>query len=825
MAIPAQYTPLNSYSLALVPYISPSNKKLVGSEPTANVAREVLINNFLQLSELPNVPLNKSRVKSNKRDESDLVRDINKDFYVNPFNEYDECISESEEDLSIEDKESIEEEFRDEENELKAKIDAFFDEEDIKFQSLQKEYKKWKKTFKTYASYAHKLLAVLEYLTDNKDNIVLFIKRYSPNKAIAVEFLFDVIDNVFKWGDCGIPFLASVIKLFSIKDFDKQAQKIKDAARQFFIDHQNQQDFTTASTDRILKKHSSVNQFQSKLEQDKDEAKNKICLKGAHLISQFSGVALTILDILRLKTASKVTKSTYKIFKISMASLNCYNMNHNHKEWMFHLQPYFLVNIEPENPTSDEEENFEAKLDAQEELIENVKDFLISLEGSSSLEEVKKILKDLNLSFALPATIDQFKQMFRNPRFVRDLVQCYYYLVGRRAAISASKLFAAIKKKEEEHNRKINHCLPFIIDHVAECQKQNLSFAEIRAHFAKLHIDINSITIPNDDDLPPTDEVKWRECVQNDEFIKALAGRWVDFQEATAQMVMQTLRQALESKLEVERKFLLFQAVEIGVGFISTIAQLCLCNPQIKLIAISSALEILFTDIAKLGEGYPGLGVFHLGSPLYPGVKFKIESLFLLIAKHFFAIPYKPNEYSLKGYFLSMQLQWAKLLSLFYSLLFMLQTGVLWINIRLVDNCIKSLEVKSLEQDPRYIDLWEQYDHRIADCTQAEKNAENDLWKLKVEDVNLIFNSHSQKTRANYEPSNPIKDIVDSMREADIDYFPPLVIEFFENHLGFTKLSNANKEELEKHLKMFFSQSEENFLSSYGANRFDYLKI
>jgi hypothetical protein len=350
-----------------------------------------------------------------------------------------------------------------------------------------------------------------------------------------------------------------------------------------------------------------------------------------------------------------------------------------------------------------------------------------------------------------------------------------------------------------------------------------LSFVEIQAYFAKRHIDINSISIPDADDLPvpPTNELEWEECAQNDEFIRALAEKWIDFQEGTAQMLMQAVRQAVLSKHQVEHKFLLFHAVEIGVGLFSTALQLSLCSPQVKLSTLSSVIEILITDIAKWG--FPGLGAFYLGSPLYPGMKFKIEALFMQIAKHFFAIAYKPNEYSLEGYQLTLKLRWTKLVMLYYTLHFILQKAALWINIRLVDNCIKGLDSNSISKDKRYDDLTEQYDLFSIVYKKEVQDLENKLWELQVKDANLIINPQSQKTSANFGPSDPIKDIADSLIDADIDYFPPLVIEFIENQVNF-KLSNANKAELEDHLKDFFAKSEDKFLSSYFSNRFDYLK-
>lgn len=824
MISPAQHIPLSSEggandSLAVAPLASPSAKKGNKSEPTADIARAILVERFSHPSEMPLLPspLERDRVTS-LLNESDLG-----DYFV-PFSEDGDYISESGEDL--EDEESIEEDPEDQN--LKTEFDAYLEREETEIRYLLFSYKEWEKRFKAYASGPNVLLAALEYLTDNKDNIVNFIKQYGPKEAdTAAETSLEIVDHVFKWIDCGVPFLENLIKSIFIQiNYDQPAQKIKDSASQFMRDHQHQTDVSTASIDRVLKNHARVSQFQAELAKDNDDAKSKSCLKGVRLLTKLSAIGLggAGLGFLASKTANTVTKSAYKIFKTSLAAWNCYYMFRDQKEWMFHLQPDWLVNIGPKDPTAEEEERLEIELEAQEDLIHDAKEFLISLNKCTSLDEVEKIFKSLNVPFPLPPTIDHFKQMLRkNPRFGRDLVQCYYYHVGRRATISASKLLSAIDKKEEEHHRKIDQCLPFITGEINKCQIQNLSFDGIQDHFAKLHIDIDSITISvaGDLPLPPTNALEWGECTQNDEFIRALAGKWVEHQEATAQMVMQALRQALLSKHQVERQFLIFQAVEIGVGFLSTVIQLYLCSP-IQSHAISFFLEVLIKDIAKWGPS--GVGVFYLGTPLYPGVKFKIDVLFMQLAKHFFAKSYKPNEYSLEGYLLILKQNWTKLLMLVFYLQFMLQQGQLWINVRLVDNCIKGLENKSLAEDLHYIDLAYQYNQKIISCKQAVKDFEKDLQELKVKDTQLTIQPQSQNTSDNDEPSGPIHDIIDALKEADIEYFPPLVIEFFENHLGFEKLSNDNKEELLNHLNNFFSKSEEKFLSSYLSNRFAYLK-
>lgn len=807
---------VNPYLLEDDFYASSDREKPVKSEPATDIAKNILGEHSLDHSKQP-IPLKKERVTSLLDDKSKL------EDYFDSIN--DDCLSIDEDDL-------IEEIFEDEEVEKpnqRSETEDFLDSKDIEVQGLQNGFKWWTNTLKGYLKYSNMFLRVSEYITNNKDVFIDSIKLVRPDEGAVLEVLLETYDDVFKWVDCSLPVLINFIHGIAIFRFKQKAENIQNSIARFVTNCEAQGNETqghvssSSSSNGILKSHYHVNHFQqSKLDRDWSEVQKKGGLKLVRLISRFVASRLACLEILELKTANKTTKSIYEILKSGMEIWDYRNMERKQREWLFHLQPYFLVNIEPENPTLEEEDAIEAQIDAQEELIEEVKSFLVSLENCNSLEEVEKIFKKINVPFVLPPSIHHFKQTLQNPRLCRDLVQCYYYYAGRRALINPSKLSYAIKKKEEEHAHNIDRSIPFIAEQINECQKQNLSFKEIQAYFAKLHIDIHSLKIPNNDlPLPPTDELEWAECIQDNEFIQALAGKWVDYQEATAQMAMQALRQALLSKHHVERKFLLFQAIEIGVGILSTIIQLSLCSPQIKLLTISSVLEILVADMAKWAS--PTFGVFYLASPLYPGLKFKIEALFMKIAKHFFAISYKPNEYSLDGYLLTLKLRWTNLVMLYYSLQFILQKASLWIDIHLVDNCIKGLDIKSMTEDQRYDNLREQHADSLLNYRHEIENIENELWKLQLKDAKLIIDPQSQKTSKGFKPSDPIETLANALIEADIDYFPPLVIEFFENQVGF-KLSNSKKAELEEHLQELFVKNDDKFFSSYISNRFAYLK-
>lgn len=712
-----------------------------------------------------------------------------------------------------------------------------------KFANLKENFYTLKDGLNGIIALIKQFLSFFEYCSDNKINLANLSRLILPEQAHVYENLLIYGDYGYKWIDSVIRFFAYSIKYQLIKEIQIESKEIEHSCKKFV--HQDDKKIEASAQASINKIQKSIDQFHIKLERDKEEAIESSKLP--HLVSKLLAELLTtlhtflpIFKILR-KTAEKVCKCFYEIYKNSKGLLECNRSNDIQNEWFFHLQPQQSTLVKNENPDLFEKEKVYFQEVIQKKLIENIKNFHHSLRKSQSISEVESLFKQINLSIKLPSTIEKFKQNLEIPRFRRELFQHYYYYMGQRIFLDEKRIKLISQKKQEEHHSKVSRSLPIVaqkIDEcIDECKKLNLPFDHIKnpegktnlkgvkTYFReKLHIDISSSNLPK----IPQNLLELEECLANEDFIKTLAEQWVCFQETTAQLSVQAIRRAVLSKVQVECEFLSFQKIQYVIGLVSSFIQLNLCLTPLKylgmgqiveLFAIKEVLELLLTDLTKLDN--PSLGLYYLGYPLYPGIKCKVESFATLFTKHFFAIKYEPHQYSLESYKLHTQIRLTKLIEVSNSLRFLMQQGLLWINVRLVDNCIRQMNTQPLVEDSSYIELTKKYEQCSFDLRQLFQNLLQHLKQLQIIDAKLIIHPHFPSSKE--EPYDPIKILVDAIQDADIDYFPPNVLESFENLVGF-ELTNANKGKLQEHLEDFFIKKDQEFWRTYRDNRFAYLR-
>ena len=787
--------------------------------------------------------------------------------------------------------------------------------------NLQLHYTRWIESFKGYGILQGKILESFEYFSVNKDNILYEVQKLAPEYYKSAELWLKGFDNNYKWADCIAPLIANIAKYRVICNVQEQLTKHEQLSQELKKTYQEVRNEATkggpsasACMHAIIKVQKIIKQFNDKLTQDQKEALEKGTFKFARFTTKLSSFPLTKIAEISTKTASKVSKYTFNIFRNIWSIWRIQGVYSIQSEWIHRLQPRIVVNIYSNDPdpqttelvfkkesvsklykeakeflllladyetieeiqtrckeralsleipetiedfkqqlkgkdfvcrlvknyfeVNQEEEILEEsqiisllhKIEkqqnrkskqktAQEKLIGEVHEFFFSLVDCEKIEEVRAKFTKIGLAFEVPATIEAFQQQLRNPRFRRHLVRMYYHCTGQKGVILAkNEIFSLLQKREQEKNRQIEQSLPKIIE---TCQK--MTFEEIKTYLAQQHIHFNLINIPNREGLtlPPTNKSEWENCIQNEQFCRALAKQWVDFQETTAQLVLQALRQALLSKHTIESKFLFFRATQYAIGVISALIQWTFCSAPLKLITLSTIVEILVTDISKLGV--PGLGVFYIFYPLYPELNFKLESIFMLLAEHLFAVKYKPNEYSLESYKLMIQIRMVEIVLLAHAFQFLLKQIVLWLNIYLIETCLMRLKKKPLVEDSRYIQMSHQYEQYRLNCKERIQHLQKFLFQLRVKDAKLAITPQMMNSSESSTCEDPIEKIVKILESADIDYFPPQVIEFFEDHLGF-KLTNGTKDKLQKHLEEFFCASEDEFMGSYRHNRFAYLR-
>lgn len=690
-------------------------------------------------------------------------------------------------------------------------------------EKLKGDYSKWKDSAKDTSSLIKQWFGLFEYVGNNKNNIVNLSKYWTPAYSNAISDVATYIDDIYKWADCLVPLSIRLFRYGYTHNIKDRLEELHTRLKSQPHDQQNQHLHSSSLNSETNK---MMQQFQSKMENDASYLLYRILSKFIRLLTKIGSLYLS--RYYTQKTAATIGKCFYEIYKNYCGRLDYFQSVSLQEEWLFHLQTHFVCQIECENPSSKEADLLNAQAFAQDELLKKIEE-LEKLGKCETIEKVHAIFKKLNFPLQIPATIEKFKTLFENPRFRRNLLQNYYCQENLRILMDDALVHGFIGKQKLEHENKIDYALPIITDEIKKCQEEGMSFDQIREHFAKLHIHFDAIRIPKEkapqlppdpnpekELLPPPSEQTLGLYLSNEEYIKALTKEWIGHQEATAQLVLQGLRQAILSKHEVESEFMLFKAIQHGIGYISPLSQLGLCHPKFKESPIGRALELLVTDIAKLG--IPSLGVFYVFSPLYSQVKFKIESLFILLAKHFVAFPYKPNEYSLESYKLTLQIRMTKLILFAYSLQFFIKKGLIWVNINLIERSILRLKNQTKKNSDQFEELALQYKNYENECNKKEEELKSALNELKRKDVNYIINKHSQTPGSE---DRAIEHLVEMVLDANIDYFPPLVIEFIENHIGFT-LTNESKVLLKSKLYEFFLKKEYAFVAFFSSNRSTY---
>ena len=466
-------------------------------------------------------------------------------------------------------------------------------------------------------------------------------------------------------------------------------------------------------------------------------------------------------------------------------------------------------------------------------LTKEVNNFLNQLEGLNSIEEVNEILAKYSpTSREVPETIEQWNSQMKSDQFKTYLTELYYRSIGKRPLILPGDYLKT--RKVQTDKRTATAALAIIPTHCKECELKDID--QIRAHFKKLHIDIDKVVL-NEDlrnqlSSPQNDGTKikidtkdkWEICIADPDFCLALARQYVEYQETIAKLVHQATQQALRSKIEVEKKFLGdFRMTACNVSIAFDVLQLFTCWGQLK--AAEAVLDLFVTNFSKLNV--PGMGIAHLLYPLYPTLKFKLLAMIILLAEHFFAIKYKPYEYSLQGYKLVFQIHLLTLQAMAHYYLSYCQKMFLWLNIRLIENCIMGMEQSPFESDTRYADLNNSMNTAQNAYEKESLHFKEQLAKLKIKDANLIILKRNYLHQAEHmqtkgEEVNFLEIIAEALAAADVNYFPPEVIVEFKNNFGFDLTNDKNV--LLKNLKNFFINNEEEFSERCLENRFSYLR-
>lgn len=591
-------------------------------------------------------------------------------------------------------------------------------------------------------------------------------------------------------------------------DFEDEVKKFGRLKPKVIEALNKQQPFSSQQLLKALQKQMDL--IKRYIEQDREKIFSKAVKKIQKFVSRISAIPLNLcLPELDPRKAHKICKNIFGLFGRIYEKIFIDQALTRQKEWVALLQTRIRI-----DKTSTEPSN------SYQELKDKVLIFKNLLLACTTPEDVRKILNNYEMtSIEVPATIEQWQEQMGDERFIRSLYYSFNFAIGKTHFWSNKKLADLLKKRENEHSKNIDRAKPIISHYIEECK--DMEFPHMIAYFKTRHIHLETIKIENCPDLTslPTTKEEWLKCTQSKLFRRSLAEQYVNHQDTSAQQILLAARQMLLSKNRVERDFLGFRKKENFVSFASSFLQLIICCEYFTRYAVVSVFELIVTDISKFG--IPGITLLSIGHPLYPNKDFKLLGISMMLIEHFFAIKDKPNEYSFEGYKLNIQIRWFYLVARTHQLISLFQQMVLWLNMRLIENCIMGLNKKPFESDQRYIDINEDTKLKLINCKTEIEKLEKSLDLLKVKDAKLCISSDSK--RSSTEEADPIQILAESLKDANPEFFPTDVLEYLEDNLGID-LKEENKSDIQKQLERFFSKGEGEFIDQYQENRFAYLR-
>lgn len=721
----------------------------------------------------------------------------------------------------------------------KSKIDLKIEDLFISVCSLEEKYDEYTAQNKGYKNFFQNgILDKGKYLSDNKKNILDGIKLLAPLHYSAAKAILNDADKNYKNADLLVPCLIQFSHWLTIKDSQRKLENYQKKYKELKKALLNT-DNSEFSFKKMVQVAIKIDHLHKVLSFNEKFSKEKGVDKFIGLSMRALYYPLYLLIDIKEKLANKIGKSVYFLFKNIWMIINVFKTFSLRKEWLFHLQPR-IVNIYSQTPTTKEKESIVKRNKDHQKTFDSANLFWKSLETCKTIDEIKNKCKKAGIPHEFPPSIIEPNQLIKNPRFKRNIIQDFLYSKQKNLFMDKDKIGNLLSDKKIEQKAKIDRALPYILDQIKKCE--NLPYTRdintdkntktIEEYFKEIHISIEKFELPAQSHVPnpPKSKLDWEKCVQNPDYCNALTKKWVEHQETVGMLAMQAMKQALSSKQQVEKKFLVFQAIQHVIGLISNAIQLVLCSPFTKLITPQS-LGILFSDIYKLG--IPGVGIFFFFNPLYPHLKFRIEALLMDLTKHLFSIFHKPNEYSAEAYLLTIKTEFYKCLLQVHEYSTLMKSAGLWIKANIKG--IFKKNSKKGQDSSSSTDLTSKKPEKILKFVNKIKKFGNRLDELKLKDTQLILQPNLYKGKPKkFTAKNPFKELAIAVNNADVDYFSSDVKAFFELHLGF-ELKNEelplewlekdkNKSELQKYSEDLFGESASTFFKTYDFNRFAYLK-
>lgn len=304
--------------------------------------------------------------------------------------------------------------------------------------------------------------------------------------------------------------------------------------------------------------------------------------------------------------------------------------------------------------------------------------------------------------------------------------------------------------------------------------------------------------------------LNWINHFPNEDFKKQFCEDTLNYHRAYGKLLKKALYHPLKIKIETEKQFLIFDIVKNTVEIVYNLLQILLFIPSTLFDCLKCILEILDDTLP-----IPGVKLSFL---LYPDLNLSLEGVLNLFISHLFGILYKPNEYSLSGYWLDIQ---KKLFTTLFNIHFVSHT-LLKCLYKIVNKC---MQLTVCPEDWRFkvdeIDI--SLMRNRCELENYNKKLDSELIELKKMDLIQLFKQNGIGDFKQF-----IESLAESLLGARLDFFESedreFVLTIFRDIPGLTNQNLCSKQsmvdsdlvhKLEKYLISFFLASSLAFFDQY----------
>lgn len=317
-----------------------------------------------------------------------------------------------------------------------------------------------------------------------------------------------------------------------------------------------------------------------------------------------------------------------------------------------------------------------------------------------------------------------------------------------------------LEKKKEDFNNKLVECKTLL--EKLNTENEALNFVDFTAVLKENGFNFEGL------ESAPQSKEEWTTRFDSAAFKDTLCRRNVEHQITVAKLLQHGLENTISEKISIENKFLIFNLIKNIVEMISSLVQIILFIPNCAAFLANWGIDQLAKNLPIPGIEYTFI--------LNPDIDLSLLGLAWMAISHMFGIYFKPNEYSVKGYWIDFQNKLAHVgYYLKYLILFIMKCSFKLTDI-LIEFCLRNKK-SPISQMHSYQRLNDKLDSIRTQYYARLDDLKKRLNLLKQQDIKEALN-----------PKLTTKDVLHTLRKYLSDnHFPKELLLTFDKQIKSTK--------------------------------------